>query len=169
MRYKFNDLRIDEITRKELVAGADKWTKDKTKLVKRATYLGITEDYTAFYRVPSVTADPPTTYVVKIQLVDYPDIEDDEDLSVREKVRLAIAGDLKISCTCPAYLYFGYKYILTQLDTNESDPENRFPKIKNPKLQGVMCKHCYKAMQTFPLTWTSIARDISNKKFLKGR
>lgn len=169
MRYNFNDHRVDEITRKELISGVDKWTKDKSKLVRRAVYLGITEDYTAFYRVPSVTASPSTSYVVKIKLVEYPDIKDEDNLTVREKVRLAISGDLQISCTCPAYLYFGYKYILTQLDTNESDPENRFPKIKNPKLQGVMCKHCYMAMQAFPLTWTSIARDISNEKFLGGR
>ena len=159
--------RLDEITRKDLISDTDKWTKDKSKLVKRATYLGITEDYTVFFRVPSVTADPPTNYTVKIQLLDYPEVADDEDLDIKEKVRLAIAGDLKISCTCPAYLYFGYKYILTQLDSNESNPENRFPKIKNPKLQGVMCKHCYTAINAFPFNWTSIARDLSKGKFLK--
>lgn len=161
--------RLDELTRKDMIADVDKWTKDKSKLVHQARYLGITEDYTVFFRVPSVTANPSTNYVVKIKLTEYPDIEDDEKLSVQEKVRLAIAGDLQISCTCPAYLYFGYKYILTQLDSNESDDEHRFPKIRNPKLQGVMCKHCYTAMQAFPFNWTSIAKDISNKKFLRGK
>lgn len=159
--------RIDELTRKDLVADVDKWTKDKAKLVRRAVYLGITEDYTAFFRVPSVTADPPRTYVVKITLVEYPDIDDDEKMTVRDKVRLALAGDLKISCTCPAYLYFGYKYILTQLDTNEDRPEHRFPKIRNPKLQGVMCKHCYTAISVLPMNWNDIARDIEQKRFLR--
>lgn len=161
--------RLDELTRKDLIADVDKWTKDKSSLVRKAVYLGITEDYTVFFRVPSVTANPSTNYTVKIKLVDYPDIEEDEDLTVKEKVRLAIAGDLQISCTCPAYLYFGYKYILTQLDSNESDDEHRFPKIKNPKLQGIMCKHCYIAMQAFPMNWNSIAKDISTKRFLRGR
>ena len=159
--------RIDELTRKDLIAGVDKWTKDKARLVRKAVYLGITEDYTVFFRVPSVTARPSTNYTVKISLVDYPDIAEDKDLSVQEKVRLAIAGDLKISCTCPAYLYFGYKYILTQLDSNESDAEHRFPKIRNPKLNGVMCKHCYIAMQAFPLNWSSIAKDIEDNNFLR--
>lgn len=159
--------RIDELTRKDLIADVDKWTKDKARLVRKAVYLGITEDYTVFFRVPSVTARPSTNYTVKISLVDYPDIEEDKDLSVEEKVRLAIAGDLKISCTCPAYLYFGYKYIMTQLDSNESDAEHRFPKIRNPKLNGVMCKHCYIAMQVFPLNWSSIAKDIKDKNFLR--
>lgn len=159
--------RLDEITRKDLMTGSDTWTKDKAKLVRSATYLGITEDYTAFFRVPSVTANPPTRYVVKVNLAEYKDVANDEDMTVKEKVRLAIAGDLKISCTCPAYLYFGYKYILTQMDTNESDDENRFPKIRNPKLQGVMCKHCYTTLKAFPFNWTKIARDIENKKFLR--
>ena len=161
-------VRLDELTRKELVNDVDRWTKDKTKKVRGAIYLGVTEDYTVFFRVPSVTADPPTNYLVKIKMVDYEDVADDESLSTREKVRLAIAGDLKVSCTCPAYLYFGYKYILTQLDTNESDDENRFPKIRNPRLQGVMCKHCYAAIKAFPMRWTSIARDIDRGNFLRG-
>lgn len=159
--------RLDELKRKDLMSDVDTWTKDKSKLVRSATYLGITEDYTAFFRIPSVTADPPTTYVVKVNLAEYKDIAEDDNLSVKEKVRLAIAGELKVSCTCPAYLYYGYKYILTQMDTNESDDEHRFPKIKNPKLQGVMCKHCYTALKAFPFNWTSIARDIENDKFLR--
>ena len=161
--------RIDELNRKDLISDVDKWTKDKARLVSRAVYLGITEDYTVFFRVPSVTTRPSTNYTVKIKLVEYKDIEDDKDLSVREKVRLAISGDLQISCTCPAYLYFGYKYILTQVDSNEADEEHRFPKIRNPKLQGAMCKHCYVAMKAFPMSWTMIARDIKEKKFLRGR
>jgi hypothetical protein len=159
--------RLDELTRKELVSDVDNWTKDKAKKVRKAVYLGITEDYTIFFRVPSVTAKPATNYTVKIKLVDYPEIAEDKDLSVKEKVRLAIAGDLKISCTCPAFLYFGYKYILTQLDTNESGPEHRFPKIRNPKLHGVMCKHCYTAISAFPLNWTRIAKDIKDENFLR--
>lgn len=160
-------MRIDELTRKDLIADVDKWTKDKSKLVKRAVYLGVTEDYTVFFRVPSVTADPPRTYLVKMTLVEYADIAEDESMTVKDKVRLALAGDLKISCTCPAYLYFGYKYILTQLDTNEDRDEHRFPRIRNPKLQGVMCKHCYTAISVLPMNWNSIARDIEQGRFLR--
>ena len=135
-------IRLDELTRKELVTDVDKWTKDKARLVRKAVYLGITEDYTVFFRVPSVTAKPSTNYTVKIKLVDYPDVAEDKDLTVREKVRLAIAGDLQISCTCPAYLYFGYKYILTQLDANETNPEHRFPKIKKRLCQRSLHQLC---------------------------
>ena len=60
-------IRLDELTRKDLVADVDKWTKDKSNLVRKAVYLGITEDYTVFFRVPSVTARPSTNYIVKIK------------------------------------------------------------------------------------------------------
>ena len=160
--------RLLELDRKDLMSDVDTWTKDKSRLVRSAIYLGITEDYTVFFRVPSVTAKPSTNYLVKVSLVEYPDIAADETLTVKEKVRLAIAGDLKISCTCPAYLYFGYKYILTQLDTNQADDEHRFPKIRNPRLQGVMCKHCYIVLKAFPFNWTRIARDIETNRFLRG-
>lgn len=159
--------RLHELNRKDLLKDVDKWTKDKSKKVRRAVYRGITEDYTVIMEVPSVTADPPTTYEVRIKLLDYPDVAEDKDLSVNEKVRLAIAGELKVGCSCPAFLYFGYKYILTQLDTNALDDENRFPKIRNPKLNGVMCKHCYIAMEAFPFNWTKIAADIKKNKFIK--
>lgn len=157
--------RLLELKRKELISDVDRWTKDKARLVRRAQYQGVTENYTVFFRVPSVTSNPPTNYTVRINLADYADVAEDKDLTTQEKVRLAIAGDLKISCNCPAYLYFGYKYILTQLDTNASEDENRFPRIRNPKLQGVMCKHCYAAIQAFPFNWTYIARDIDQGRY----
>lgn len=160
--------RLDEITRKQLLSDVDNWTKDKTKKVTRAVYKGITPNYTCYFSVPSVTADPPTNYTVKIRMTEYNDIKDEEDMTTQEKVRLALAGEVQISCNCPAFLYFGYKYILTQVDANASDEEHRFPKIKNPKLSGVMCKHCYKAMQAFPFNWSRIARDISKENFLRG-
>ena len=78
--------RLHELNRKDLLKDVDKWTKDKSKKVRRAVYRGITEDYTVIMEVPSVTADPPTTYEVRIKLLDYPDVAEDEDLSVDEKV-----------------------------------------------------------------------------------
>lgn len=159
--------RLQELTRKELLSDVDGWTKEKATLVREARYAGVTDDYTVLMKVPSVTADPPTTYFVYMNLVDYEDVAGDEDLTTAEKVRLAITGDVKIGCTCPAFLYFGYKYILTNLDTNALDDENRFPKVKNPDLEGVMCKHCYAAMKVVTRNYSLIARDIKGKKFLR--
>lgn len=48
--------------------------------------------------------------------------------------------DVRVHCTCPSYLYWGYAYITTQLDTQLVN-EDRFPAIRNPDLSGVVCKH----------------------------
>lgn len=161
-------MRIDELTRKELTKEVDKQTKDRSDDIGNVTYLGITEDFTLKFRIRSVTSDPPTSYEVKVKLLDMPDVWDDEDLTMREKVRLAISGDIQINCTCPAYKYFGYEYILTQLGADAGKGERRFPKVRNPKLQGIMCKHCYATMTMFPMYWTKIARDLEDGRFLRS-
>lgn len=158
-------MRIDELNRKELLRDVDTWTKNKTHNITSAIYLGMTEDYTMFFRVPSSTGRG--TYTVRVTLADYPEIAQDEDLDVREKVRLAITGNLKLHCNCPAFLYYGYDYILSQLDARAHGEENRFPRIKNPHLQGVMCKHCLKVMEAFPYNWTRAASDIQNNRFMR--
>jgi hypothetical protein len=50
-----------------------------------------------------------------------------------------IETDIRVGCNCPAYKYF-YSYIITQLES-EMDPEERYPHIKNPNLEGSFCKH----------------------------
>ena len=160
-------MRLDELTRKDLTKGVDAWTKSKAKKINGVRYIGITEDFTLKFHVNSVTAEPPTRYVVSVKLVDMPDVWDKEDLSMKDKVRLALAGDIKINCTCPAYKYFGYEYILTQLGADSGKGENRFPKIRNPKLQGVMCKHCYMVMGLFPMHWSTIVKDLESNRFLR--
>ena len=55
-------------------------------------------------------------------------------------------GDVELLCTCPAFLYWGYKYITSQLDLNVGPPENRAPTIRNPDQRGVVCKHLDLAM-----------------------
>jgi hypothetical protein len=51
-----------------------------------------------------------------------------------------LSFDARIHCDCPAYLYWGYAYINTQLDTQLVN-EDRFPGVRNPGLDGIICKH----------------------------
>lgn len=158
--------RLDELSRKDILKDIDPRTLKYSKDVSALKYIGITKDYEVVFETPSVTANPATKYTQKIALQDLAEILDDETLKVGEKVRLAIAGDLKVSCTCPAYKWWGYEYIMTQLDAKEGSPQTIFPKIRNPKLQGTLCKHLKVVVQSFPLNWTSIAKDIKDQNFL---
>lgn len=160
-------MRLDELTRKELAADTDTVTRNRSKLIPYFKYAGITEDYTVLVHVRSVTANPPREYLVKIKLLEYPDIANDEDLTVQEKVRLAITGDVAISCSCPAFLYWGFDYIVSQLDSKAGPEQTIFPKVRNPKLLGCMCKHCYKAVNGFGTSWNRIASDIQNGRFVR--
>lgn len=159
--------RIDELTRSDVLGIVDDKTKKRAKLVKGATYVGITKDYVIHLRVPSVTANPPTTYIVKVKLLSYPDLEDDEDLTVREKVRLALTdGDVAISCTCPAFKWWGFEFIMTQLRSHEGPDQKIFPKVRNPRLEGSLCKHSLIAVKVVGRNWTKIASDILNNRFI---
>ena len=67
----------------------------------------------------------------------------------------AIKGDIKISCTCPAFLYKGYKYITykRQVGLNK---ETRPPVKTNPNQEGMACKHIVAALEQLKLDYTSI-------------
>lgn len=159
-------MRIDELTRKDFINNVDNRTKRYSKKVKGVRYIGITSDYVIHMGVTSVTASPSTEYLVKIKLLDYPKIQDSKDLSTEDKVRLSIDGDIKVSCTCTAYKYWGYKYIMTQLSSNEDSNEDRFPTIRNPKLEGTLCKHSMIALRGFGKWWKKISYDIDNRNFI---
>ena len=53
---------------------------------------------------------------------------------------------LKIYCDCKRFRFW-YKYIATIGGFNAGTPETGFPKLKNPKLGGVACKHLLRVMK----------------------
>jgi len=56
--------------------------------------------------------------------------------------------DCRVHCTCPAFLYWGYLYIDTQLDVQLVD-ENRYPGVRNPDLNGIVCKHLAAVLRNY--------------------
>ena len=158
---------MNEFKRREFQRETDKPTVDRSRKVPYCRYRGISEDGIIYFDVRSASGNG--MYTVKIKLEDYTDVKDDETLTAQEKVRLCLDGDIKVFCSCPAYRYWGFEYINTQLDSNEGDPQERFPIIRNPHLTGILCKHIYKVLQVLPMNWTTIASDIQRGKFLEVR
>ena len=159
--------RLVEFRRKEFFSNLDKRTINKSKNVHNPKYIGITVNYVIYIEVPSVTANPPTNYIVKIKLLDMKDAIKDKSLSFEDKVRLSIDGDIKISCSCPAFKYWGYSYIVSQLDSKVGRKQDIFPKVRNPNLEGTLCKHSYIATRYVGRVWKKIAKDIKDKNFLR--
>lgn len=63
-----------------------------------------------------------------------------------DMVRLLTAGALKFDCDCERHRYL-YRYIATVGKYNAGVVETGFPKITNPRLVGVACKHALRVMQ----------------------
>lgn len=53
--------------------------------------------------------------------------------------------NLKFDCDCGRHIFW-FRYISTIGDFNAGRPENGFPKIRNPKLAGIACKHVLRVM-----------------------
>ena len=78
---------------------------------------------------------------------------------------------------CPAMLYWGYAYLVSQLDAgapgklysvppNDVEmPENRFPGIRNPDLRGSVCKHLGLVFEVFGAHWNSLERDLKSQGY----
>lgn len=156
---------LKEFTRKDIVNATDLNTRSKSKKVNGVYYSGITRDYTIVFKVRSATT-PGLQYINKIQMLEYPEIAGEEDLSVRDKVRLAIAGDLRIRCSCPAFKYWGYEYITTELGIHKGQDQTIYPHIRNPRLEGVVCKHLYRSLSALPFNIMSVVSDIMHDRFI---
>ena len=157
--------RVDELTRNDLISEIEPKVKRRAAILNLPVYIGITKDYIVQMKIQSSKKDK--DYIVKIKLVEYPNIESYRDISTKDKVRLAITGDLAISCNCAAYRYWGYEYIMTQLSSNVGKDQNRYPQVRNPNLEGTLCKHCYRTITAFGSYWSKIAKDIDALNFVR--
>ena len=104
------------------------------------------ENRTVFYTVTSGSGNK--QYLVKIQLTDL-------DLSNLDSLEDALQGNIKIYCSCDAFLYHGYKYIAFKAKSG-IEPETRAPKITNPNMQGMACKHIIVALKQMKKDYNSI-------------
>lgn len=59
--------------------------------------------------------------------------------------RIMVGGNVRFDCTCGRHTFW-YRYIATIGNYNHGRPEDGFPKIRNPNLKGVACKHVIKVM-----------------------
>ncbi|MCA8037049.1 MULTISPECIES: hypothetical protein [Burkholderia cepacia complex] len=61
--------------------------------------------------------------------------------------RMVTTGPLLFDCDCGRHTYW-YRYIATIGKFNEGRNETGYPKVRNPRLVGVACKHVLRVMDT---------------------
>lgn len=74
-------------------------------------------------------------------------------------------GALKFDCDCGRHTYW-YRYIATVGKFNAGRDETGFPKIRNPQLRGIACKHVLRVMQqlSMPIIRQFVAKMIENAR-----
>ena len=82
-------------------------------------------------------------YTQYILFKDFKYIAKDKKIPLTDAIRYAIErGDIKIFCSCPAHLYWGYKYYATVFDyAYGTRTEKRKPQRNNPDFDSSHCKH----------------------------
>lgn len=111
---------------------------------------------------------------VYVQFLDYDMVLADGNNAL-EAARRMLAGKLKFDCDCGRHTYW-YRYIASIGNFNYGRPEDGFPRIRNPTMKGIACKHVIRVMATitagatFNLYAKSMIergrRTLSNKKSL---
>jgi len=75
-------------------------------------------------------------------------------------------GNLKFDCSCEHHTYV-FRYITTLMSANAGRAETGFPKIRNPMLEGIACKHVLRVMtelNTSIFVWKRIAVMIEGDR-----
>jgi len=125
----------------------------------------------AFFRTPLSPESKERGYKEDAwyQTIQMQDMKESLDISgetFRNKVGLMVSGDLAVHCSCPAYNWYGYRYIMTELGA-AIFPQPIEPKERNPKLKGVVCKHLAAVLKVLPFWSGDIARDLKIQGYNK--
>ena len=133
--------------------------RDYSHLIKSVTYRGRVGN-TMRYFVPNRY----NGWFTYIRFLEWDNEVRDLDQSATEAARLLFWGaNLKLHCTCPAFLFWGSQYILTQADA-AIVPEVRFPHIRNPNLRGIVCKHLNRTLKVLPFHIGDMAAGIKQDR-----
>lgn len=99
------------------------------------------------------------TVILQLNPID-PKVIIDKKTNIRNVFQQA---GMKIWCSCPAHLYWGFQYRACRYDY-AAFPGYKvpYPYVRNPKLLGVSCKHVRAVAMAFPFLINDIAKQFKN-------
>lgn len=140
--------KINEITLREVKQDSKNVFNTEIKATSqgmKVKYLGVDKDNTIYFQCTS-GSNKNKKYIQKIKLLDIDKnikkYKNNKKYKFKDIIIKSIKGDVKIYCSDPSFLYYGWEYINTQLDSG-LEKEEREPIIRNPNLEGCVCKHLY--------------------------
>ncbi len=135
--------------------------RDYAPLIPYVRYVGTEKNIMKFF-VPSPTKiNMWNTY---IEFVEWDSQVVDTKITPTEAARLLLwSSDIRVHCGCPSFIFWGYQYILTQLDASIYS-EERYPHIRNPNLKGIVCKHLRRTLKVLPFHLGDMATAIKQQR-----
>ena len=125
---------------------------------------GFKPENTLNFHVPSSEVEKNRiNYTNSVLFDQWEEYGSDANRNFMERARLLLLdGDVRLHCTCPSFLYWGYQYILTVLDA-AIYPEDRHPRVRNPAERGIVCKHLNKTLRVLPFHNADIAKEMKSQ------
>ncbi len=157
-----------EETWRQIRSGADRPRIGRSKKIKASYYRGIlnTKGWIKFETHSQYIVGK--MYTQYIKMLDIKDLEDMKEFTEKDIIRVMLQGDIKVYCSCKDFHYKGFKYMGHQMGWGIYR-EDRFPKIRNPKLEGTVCKHLLKVFEVYMLNWSKISKDMKKSKYFRKR
>ncbi|QKS98621.1 phage tail protein (plasmid) [Vibrio alginolyticus] len=125
--------------------------------IHKATFIGIKNNI-ALIRVRASNVSRHEEHRVKVRFERWDELlHEPPNGDYNQAVQLACAGRISFDCDCGRHQYW-YRYLATMGNYCIAPPkEFAFPKIRNPELSGVACKHVLKAATMLQsLAWQRI-------------
>ena len=120
----------------DIINKSDDRSRSRAERQRISARLYKVEDNKIIYTVDSSEHDK--QYYVTIQLLGLTG-------NKLKSLKAAMNGDVRVHCTCSAFLFQGYKYISYKRGCG-INREDRAPNITNPEKRGMACKHIIVAL-----------------------
>lgn len=157
---------LNEVTYKEIASGIDNNflnQKVRADALTGIRFIGFDDNVMKFMVNSSKYDENHVQYEVSIMFDEWDEIGQDADLNFAERARMLLwVGNIKLHCTDPSFLYFGFEYILTIFDA-AIYPEKRPPNIRNPQTRGLVCKHLNRVLRVLPFHSGEIAAELKKQ------
>lgn len=93
--------------------------------------------------------------------MDLPELAKDDSLSNYEKTKFALDGDIKVTCTCPAHLYWGSAWRLSKINTELELTDVEEP-THNTVINTLLCKHLDLVLQVIKFNTKKIQKALND-------
>ncbi len=152
---------LDESVLAEILGDAD--PKSRRRAQKLTTAFGGMRGNILTFITNSGTT-PGKRWVQRVQLLHLPKflaaVRDGKKRPISAITQALKASDLRVVCNCPAFKWWGYAYIASQLTYKFGRAQEIFPGVRNPMLRGTVCKHLIRVLQVLPFHVPSLVHAL---------